>query len=367
MKSLYLHIPFCEKKCFYCSFVVSVGQGGRSGSYLAALAREAEGYRGAGVASVYVGGGTPSCLSGEEIRALFRDVVGCFAVRPGAEITFEANPENLSEEKLEALRMGGVNRLSLGAQTFDEKYLRELGRNHNAGTIRKAYQLAVRAGFENINLDLMFGFPEQERTQLINDIHDLTGLGPRHVSLYSLDIEPNSRFHARRIYLPPPEVRADFYKMVCGRLESAGYEQYEISNFAREKGASEHNINYWRCGEYIGLGTGAHSFLDGRRFWNTPRLTGYIRNMEAGESAVIGEEILTVEQRAKEKLLFGLRMNAGVSVRQLRDDYPRVMDDDYLKLIGQFVDSGHLVFDGEVLRTSMKGRLVLDEIAARLI
>lgn len=367
MTSLYLHIPFCERKCFYCSFVVSVGQGHRSGAYLEALAREAERYRGAAVASVYIGGGTPSCLSGEEIRALFKNVVGRFDVLPGAEVTFEANPESLSEEKLDALWICGVNRLSVGAQTFDERYLRELGRNHNAGSIRKAYQRAVRAGFENISMDLMFGFPGQGQARVLNDIHGMAGLGPRHISLYSLDIEPNSRFHARRIDLPSPERRADFYEMLCGRLEDGGYGQYEISNFAQEGHASEHNLNYWRCGEYIGLGIGAHSFIGGRRFWNTPRLSDYLRNMAAGESAVSGEEFLTVEQRAKEKLLFGLRMNAGVSVRQLRDDYPQVMDDEYFRMILQFVDSGHLVFDGDVLRASMKGRLVLDEIAARLI
>jgi putative oxygen-independent coproporphyrinogen III oxidase len=367
MISLYVHIPFCQKKCFYCSFVVAIGQERKADRYVMALRREARVLQARDVKSVYIGGGTPSLLSPAQIHVLFSDVVRYFSVDEVAEITFEANPESVSDETLIALRECGVNRVSLGAQTFDEQQLRRLGRNHGVDDIFIAREKLFRHGFDNVSVDLMFALPDQTLSRLRDDIDHLISLDVGHVSLYELDVEPRSLFHARRQNILASSVRARFYADICQSLSQAGYRQYEISNFARPGLESRHNLNYWMGGEYIGIGVGAHSFLDGRRFWNTDALGDYLSRVESGRETVMGEELLRREQLAKERLLFGLRMNQGVVFDALRTEFPEVFDGHYLAAIEAFIESGHLCSDGDMLRVTEAGRLVLDEISARLI
>lgn len=366
MPSLYIHIPFCEKKCFYCSFVIAVGQSQRVDLYLECLEQEAGRYKSRRVDSVYVGGGTPSYLSDSQFGRLLRIVQENFFVDPQSEITAEANPESTNFSKFKLLKEKGVNRISLGIQSLHDGYLKFLGRNHDARSARRAFYEIRDAGFENVNVDLMFGFPGQTPRELERDVRQVVDLGSEHVSLYALTIEENSRFYARDLPLPPSQVQAEQYLLVMRLLESAGLQQYEISNFARPGRESRHNLNTWQGGEYIGLGVGAHSHLGQERFWNCSRFQNYMEQIQREGSAQEGCELLSSRQQFKEKLLFGLRMNQGVDVLVLEKESGCFLNGEESEQINGFVQAGFFEKEQGMLRTTLQGRLVLDELCSRL-
>ena len=367
MKSLYVHIPFCEHKCFYCSFVVSVGQRHRVDEYLDCLAREMAGYKREAVQTVYVGGGTPTLMADEQLGRLCGHIRERFNVDKDAEWTVEANPEGLSEKKLKVLKAAGVNRISLGVQTFNGKYLQYLGRNHSARSAMDAYAMVRSAGYTNVNVDIMFSFPGQTRAEIEEDMNSLITLGSEHISLYTLTVEENSRFYARQVSLDNGQKRAGQYQLVCGMLDRAGYGQYEISNFAKSVKTSAHNLNYWEGGQYIGLGVGAHSYVGSVRSWNTARLREYLARLKSGVPAREGCEKLDPVAQMKECLLFGLRMNRGVDLKLLRHKFGCFLSEDQQREIGDMEAGGFLETEGECLKATAKGRLVLDELCARLI
>ncbi|HQP10933.1 MAG TPA: radical SAM family heme chaperone HemW, partial [Candidatus Omnitrophota bacterium] len=254
MKTLYVHIPFCEKKCFYCSFVISVGQARRIDGYLGCLDNEALTYGREKVASVYIGGGTPTVMNPAQLTRLLGMIRSRFDMSCVVETTIESNPEGLDLEKLKLLKKERVTRISLGVQSLNDRYLKILGRNHNALTAQRTFDRIRKAGFENINLDLMFGFPGQTLRELEDDVDALVRLNSEHVSIYALTVEENSRFFTRNIRLQEEDDQAQKYTAVTERLAQAGFAQYEISNYARPGRESYHNIHYWSGGEYIGLG-----------------------------------------------------------------------------------------------------------------
>lgn len=366
-KSLYLHLPFCEKKCFYCSFVVAVGARHRMGDYVAAIKKESERYRATTVSTIYLGGGTPSMLSADDLRRLFQAIKDNFQYSADSEITIEANPENLDLDKARILLDLGVNRVSLGVQTFHDKYLRYLGRVHDSSKARSAFRDLRRAGFRNINVDLMFAFPDQTDAQLREDLNILLGLGSEHVSLYSLTIEENSRFYARQVVPKDPQGQSEQYELVVETLNAAGIAQYEVSNFSRPGLRSRHNINYWQGGNYIGLGIGAHSHCDGRRSWNVSRLSEYFQKVDAGLPPQDGFEVLTPRQRLSEALVFGLRMNEGVVLDELEKRFMTAFTQKDRVQIDELIRYGLLCQTGSYLQATAKGRAALDEIAVRLI
>lgn len=366
MTSLYIHIPFCERKCFYCSFVVSVGHPQRRDAYLEAIAREARRYKGLKVGSVYVGGGTPSYLTGDQLKRLFGMIRENFAVDSSAEYTVEANPESLDEVKLQIMRASGVNRISLGVQSLNDRYLQYLGRNHSQAKARLAYRIIREAGFTNINLDLMFAFPQQTLDEIRQDVAALTALASEHISLYMLNLEEHSRFYAQKIQLPDDDLQAQQYAMVVRQLEEAGYRQYEISNFARPGRESRHNLHYWQGGEYIGLGVGAHSYWQGKLFWNVSRLNTYIDRSRQEGSAVEGEQLLDAGERLKQALLIGLRMNDGIRLGALEQLFGCHLGEEESQRIEHFVRHGFLAHDDGRLKATEQGRLVLDELCAQL-
>ncbi|MBN1869125.1 MAG: radical SAM family heme chaperone HemW [Candidatus Omnitrophica bacterium] len=367
MKTLYIHIPFCQKKCFYCSFVVSVGQQGKAGLYLDGLEKESKQYYGEKIRSVYIGGGTPTSMSQDELKRLFSIIYKNYHIEFNAEWTVEANPEGLESSKLKIFKDAGVNRISLGVQSLNNKYLRCLGRNHDAETAVAAYERIKKAGFDNINVDMMFAFPHQTIDELQKDVEAVMRLESDHLSLYTLTIEGQSRFYTRKIRLADDQYQAAQYELVCDLLTKAGYEQYEISNFAKPSKCSQHNLNYWQGGEYIGLGVGAHSHIQGERFWNTSRFNDYLSLMQEGDSAREGFEVLTPFEQMKEVVLFGLRMNRGVSIEQTEKRFGCFLSDEQKEKISQFIQNGFLVQEDGCLKTSSKGRLVLDELCARLV
>jgi len=362
MTSLYIHIPFCQQKCFYCSFVVSVGQQHRMDLYLECLAKEAQRYKGTKIESIYIGGGTPTELSNTQFEKLFKILRENFRFSPAPECTVEVNPDGLEMMKAELLRKQGVNRISMGVQSLNDKYLRYLGRSHDRQTAVAGFTLLRKAGFDNINLDLMFSFPGQTRKELEEDVLAITKMRSDHLSLYALDLEKNSRFFEKNIQLPDAERQADYYLFIIELLETAGFKQYEISNFAKPGKESQHNWKYWLGGNYIGLGVGAHSHHNGKRYWNVSKLTEYIHRLEKNFSPMEDWERLKEYDRFLEALLFGLRTNAGVDLATLHQRFHYRLDQQRKETIRQFMHEGFLIQESKRLTTTLKGRLVLDDI-----
>lgn len=336
-------------------------------AYIDALALEARGYQGSKVKTIYLGGGTPSFLPEKQLKRLFDIIKMNFVCDSQVELTIESNPEGLDMAKARLLKSLGVNRISLGVQSLNDKYLKYLGRNHNADLARGAFKVLREAGFDNINLDLMYGFPKQTLEDIERDIDDIVAWGSEHLSIYTLTIEEKSRLHALQTQLPEGEVQARQYLLVVGFLERLGFKQYEISNFSKPGRESKHNLNYWRGGNYIGLGIGAHSHQDGHRFWNIPKLTEYIHRMSEGGSAIEGEEFLEKEKRLMELVLFGLRMKQGINLKEVEAQCGHHLGGEKRNLIGGLVAEGFLSEQAGRLIATEKGRLVLDEISARLI
>lgn len=367
MTSLYVHIPFCVKKCLFCSFVVSIGQQHRTDDYIDALTKEAALHKGARIGTVYLGGGTPTFLDERQLGNLTDVIRKNFDVESSAEWTIEANPESLDLSKAKFLKGLGFNRLSIGVQSFDERYLKFLGRNHDRESALQAYADARNAGFTNINIDLMFAFPGQTSDDLLSDIRAIADLKSEHVSLYSLTIEENSRFHARQLKLDDQDHLAGQYVLICETLESLGVRQYEVSNFCRPPHESVHNTNYWNGSPYIGLGVGAHGFMNNRRSWNVPKLQDYLSRVQASGQAVDGFEDLTKETLLMERILFGLRKNEGISLADIETALGVRLDEERARRLDQFISDGFLIKENGRIKTSLKGRLVLDELSGRLI
>lgn len=335
--------------------------------YVCALTKEMSRHANTHVKTVYLGGGTPSLLTDDLLARLVGQVRSTFSVAPDAEWTMEANPESVSPERAGVFKALGFTRVSLGAQSFSGAYLKFLGRNHDAGQARAAFAALRNAGFTNINIDMMYGFPGQTRNELEEDLKAVTDLAGEHVSIYTLTIEPNSRFYARQMVLDNNEKLADDYMRVTEYLERSGLMQYEVSNFARPGFESRHNMVYWQGNDYLGLGMGAHSLLDRTRSWNKSQLIPYLMDIAAVGSAVDGSETLDSQTRLRERLIFGLRMNAGVDLSRLESMSGLAIPDDRRKILSELTDAGFLTMRHGRVAATPKGRLVLDMIAEKLI
>ncbi len=335
--------------------------------YVQALTKEAAVYQGQMIKTIYLGGGTPSLLTVSQLHKLFSFLRGNFFLVEDCEITIEANPENLDLEKSKALFDLGVSRVSLGIQTFNDGYLKSLGRAHDSFKALSAFNDLRRAGFKNINVDLMYSFPNQTLEEIKQDVQTLLGLGSEHVSIYTLTVEPNSKFYVQKILEQDNENQAAQYQLVTSLLEESGLLQYEVSNFSRKGFESKHNINYWESGNYIGLGMSAHSHHDGRRSWNTERLTEYLKRIKLGESPEDGHEVLSTEKRLHEALVFGLRMNRGVELLSLERQFNCLLPQDVSHQIKILVEQKLLVMQKNHLQATGRGRLLLDEISVKLI
>ncbi len=357
---MYIHIPFCSRKCLFCSFVIAVGQEHRREEYVNALINEMKNNEGRRIKTIYLGGGTPSMLDEGHLDALMNAIRKNFSFQNGIEITIEANPESINRAKAQFLRNQGFNRVSLGVQSMNDRYLKFLGRGHDASMAQEAYRTLREAGISNINLDLMYAFPGETKEELREDARAISLLGSEHLSLYTLTIEPNSRFHATQMKLDDDEKLAEHYLLIARILNEYGFKQYEVSNFSKApRFESTHNRNYWLGGPYIGLGVGAHGFTGRRRTWNTSNLQEYIQRTGSGEQVIGGFEDLTDAQLSMEKVLFGLRMNEGIP----GDLVPSAK----AKLIQTWIKDGFLLFENGNLKTTDRGRLVLDALSARLI
>jgi oxygen-independent coproporphyrinogen-3 oxidase len=310
LTGLYVHIPYCAVKCFYCDFAAFSGQERTVARYLAALESEAGRLPPRVPKTLYVGGGTPSELTAPQILELYERLRRGFPSARYLESTFEANPESLDEQKLAALAQSGVTRLSIGLQTADDRLLAAIGRKHTAADFARVYRLARAAGIPAISVDLMFGLPDQTLQSLQDTLAFVLDLAPEHVSIYGLQVEDRTLFKRRGVEPDEGTGRAMF-EMALGTLAAAGLEHYEISNFARPGHRSRHNMNYWLRGEYLGLGCSSASFVAGVRTANMERLEPYIDAIEAGGRATFESEAPTGLEALGEEALLGLRLIEG--------------------------------------------------------
>lgn len=305
-KGLYLHIPFCEKKCNYCDFY-SVANASLRNKYVNSLCEYIKKWgrlTTCPINTLYLGGGTPSLLSYSELDQIVKTVKEYFTLTENSEITVEINPDD--RDFLEYAVKCSVNRISVGVQSADDHELKVLGRRHSFDDVKKTVLLARKLGITNLSLDLMLGLPNSSRETLNKSIREILALNPEHISAYILKVEPNTPFGKENILLPDDDEVADQYLFMCDTLEKAGYLHYEISNFAKKGYYSQHNSNYWQDGEYIGIGPAAHSFLDGKRFYYPSDINSFISGTDPVFDGMGGsaEEFIMLALRLKRGLVF---------------------------------------------------------------
>ncbi|MBI4249486.1 MAG: radical SAM family heme chaperone HemW [Elusimicrobia bacterium] len=366
MRGLYVHIPFCGVKCYYCDFVAVSGHGHWSQRYLNALAGEMAAYRHLPVDSVYVGGGTPSELSTEQIEELFRAVENLWGSLRGSgrEATFEANPESLNAAKLQALLHCGVNRLSLGLEAVQDSLLKSLGRRHDFDRFLEVFHLAREAGFGNLNVDLMFALPGQTLDHWSESLERVLDLMPQHISLYGLFVEDQTVLRKRGVVVDE-DFGSEMYPLAIGRLQAAGYHHYEISNFSLPGFEAVHNRNYWRNGEYIGVGCGAVSFLGGARQGRVATLKSYCEAVEKGLSPIHWQESLNGQKRMGEDIFLGLRQMDGF---KLPPEAYRAFEPQWVKLksLG-LVQLEGLEGESALAKLTSKGTMLANQVFQEFI
>ncbi len=376
MPSLYIHIPFCEKKCVYCDFY-SIETVSPMDDFLRALHNEIDIYASTGESvvfdTVFFGGGTPSLLTPAQLESIQNHLAKAFTLSPEAEITTEINPGTMSPEKLRAYRNLGVNRISMGVQSFHDDDLRFLSRIHTADEAIRCIEAVKASGFENFSVDLMYALPNQTSERWMQNLARAAALGPPHISAYGLIVEegtPLARLVQHQEVVPTPDnEEAALYEMTMGFLERAGYEHYEVSNYAKPGFRSRHNDNYWHHGSYLGFGPSAHSFWNVNgvptRWWNMANLSHYCDRLQRNEKPLISSEALTRENLQMERVFLGLRSD-GLNLRTLKTEFPgfTLSTDD--QVVRQLVKEQLAVFEHESLRLTAKGYVVCDEICVRL-
>jgi oxygen-independent coproporphyrinogen-3 oxidase len=319
MLGLYIHIPFCRRKCHYCDFVSLSGADERIPDYLSALIREMQRYAGATISTVYIGGGTPTLLPPEQIKELFRQIRDTFNCRHLSEITFEANPESLTESRLNALKLSGVNRISMGVQSFNDLELAYLGRVHTVAEAERAFLTARKFGFSNIGFDLIYGLPCQEKSQWRESLERAVRLNPEHISLYPLTIEEGTLFGDHNVVMDEA-AQAEMYELSLDFLAEHRYVQYELSNWSKPGYKCRHNLTYWQNNEYIGVGVAAASYFQGSRYKNTGCLDEYLQRVNGNTPAETEREQIDEKKRLSEEMILKLRCSNGV---RLTDEMSR--------------------------------------------
>ena len=371
---IYLHIPFCVRKCAYCDFY-SCTRLDRVPGFMDALRREMRltAQKAPGpFDSVYFGGGTPSLLGPHRIQILLDAVEGLYRLSPTPEITLEVNPGTVTSEDFRAYRRAGVNRLNIGIQSFQNRNLRFLGRIHTAEEAIATVEAARRAGFDNLGLDLMYGLPGQSPEAWRFDLNTAVSLNPEHLSCYMLSYEPGTPLE-RRIrkgsIQPLPDRRVgELFTMTVRLLAACGYAQYEISNFARsEMFQSRHNRKYWNFVPYLGLGPSAHSFILPRRYWNLSDIKSYIETLRDRILPIEAEERLTPEQQMIEAIYLGLRQTAGISIADFEGRFGGDFRTGFESLLDELSKNGWMRTDPARCALTPKGLLVLDTIASRFL
>jgi oxygen-independent coproporphyrinogen-3 oxidase len=387
---VYIQVPFCQTKCTYCNFHTGVVSRDRYGAYANAVCREIErcesGKQAEGVGkpgavdTVYFGGGTPSLLDPRDLARMIEALRSHFTLsEPSAEITLEADPETITPEKAALWLAAGFNRISLGAQSFDDAELKAAGRMHRRADIFQAVEALRHAGFQNISIDLIAGLPHQSRESWEASLDGLLGVRPEHVSIYMLEIDEGSRLGKESLAggsrysagaIPSDDETADFYESARARLASQGYEHYEISNWALPGRRSRHNLKYWRREPYLGFGAGAHSFDGCTRWANIHDSARYAGCIEQGSSPREQIEGVTPEQAFEEEFFLGLRQIEGIDLARIERDYGGVLNGRWHELRGRIAtlrSQGLVELEGARLRLSPARLSICNEVLVELL
>ncbi len=378
--SLYIHIPFCIKKCSYCDFASVAYSPAAVPGYVATVIQEME-LRAIGLTglpeagTLYFGGGTPTLLVPELVERLISTAQRLYGLVDDAEVTLEANPGTVSLESLASYRAAGVNRLSIGVQSLDDRMLSVLGRVHSAKEARDAICIAQRAGFDNLGIDLMHSLPGQSLAHWEQSLADAVALSPAHISAYGLTIENGTRFATMieqgDLSLPNDDDSARMYEMTMDILPAAGFEHYEIANFARPGYRSLHNQVYWHRGSYLGFGAAAHSFLDdhgfGRRFHNPPDIKGYSRKVLGNTLGGGGVEVLSRHEAMGESLFLGLRLLEGVDLIRFQEEFGDSLSEAFPGVVERHLANGLLAFCDNRLCLTRKGVLLANQLFADFV
>ncbi len=392
---IYIHIPFCIKKCSYCDFNSYSSMEGIINEYVEAVKKEFSLYspelKDYGIISIFFGGGTPTILESGQLIVILELCRRLFNLTTDAEITIEANPETFTADKLSELRKGGFNRISIGVQSFNDRFLKKLGRIHDS---KKAYQgiLSARdAGFKNISIDLMFGIPDETLSDWESDIKTAIELNPEHISTYNLTIEKGTLFE--KLYseakashcLPDEDRQLEMYEKGIELLIKSGYEHYEISNFAKHGKKCLHNQIYWRNEEYLGIGAGAYSYINGERRWNLKNPMEYIEAIKSEElrvkkgvlqnsklkaqssQLISGSERLEMKGVMGETIMMGLRMLEGINLQNFKKRFGVEIKSTFSDVISRLLSNNLIIFDNGNLKLTHKGLLFYNDVSAEFL
>ncbi len=375
---LYIHIPFCLSKCAYCDFYSYAPKNEAVYErYADALIAHMEHYKSAASDyapdSVYIGGGTPTAMPEDQLLRIVRAVKRIFALAKNAEFTIEANPATITLPLMKRLRRAGVNRVSIGLQSADTTELKSLSRAHTRADFEESFHICRKARIENISVDLMYGIPHQTTESLLRTIDYVTRLHPEHISLYNLKIEPNTPFGkigSKNLSLPSEDEEYDMYMTACSFLESRDYRQYEISNFARPGKMSRHNLKYWNCEEYLGLGPSAHSYFKDSRFSFVRSIDKYMKGIEdISGSTVISEGGEKIVGRALlgEYVMLRLRLSAGIDLGEFRRKFGRDFEEMYGNKILPYINNGYMVKRRDSIAFTRRGFMVSNYILSDIL
>lgn len=373
--SLYIHIPFCKSKCNYCDFLSFAGREENIEGYVEALIEEIRSHssylKDRSVTSIFIGGGTPSMLPGDCMRRIMDEVYKNFRVEKQAEISMESNPGSLTREKIEIYKASGINRVSMGLQSADEEQLKELGRIHSYKEFEQNYHLLREVGYKNINIDLMFGLPQQTLRDWKQTLEQVIALHPEHISIYSLLIEEGTPFYEQsennELVLPDEELERRMYWEANRILQEKGYEHYEISNYSKKGFECQHNKVYWELGDYIGMGIGSASYFDGDRMENIVDLDGYIH--AGGDlDVIIAAHHHSTELEKKEEFIFlGLRLIKGISKREFFNQFSEDISKDYDNVIKRLMDEELIIDKDDTIRLTSRGFDISNYVLAQFL
>jgi len=372
--AIYIHIPFCEHKCIYCDFY-SITTRENVQSYLYSLLKEIDFYSSQNaddrkIISIFFGGGTPSLMEPEYIQKIIEHIKDKFDVSENAEITLETNPGTVTKEKIKHFKNAGVNRISIGIQSFSDDELKFLTRIHNSETAIKTIYDAAESGFENISLDLIFNLPKQTKEKWRNNLEIAAGLPVKHISAYSLILERGTILNKMvldgKIKIQDDDYDAELYKNTIEFLNARGFSQYEVSNFAMPGFESVHNKAYWQYKDYFGFGSSAHSFIDGKRWWNFSSVKFYNASVGKNKSGLAGSEILTKQQMLNEYVMLALR-SGGLNTNELQQKFGGDWILKNSKTIEKFLDDRYFRKDNKCIKLTPKGYALCDEILQKFI
>ena len=368
--SAYVHIPFCTQICYYCDFSKVFIKNQPVDSYLEHLLQEFHSYDIQKLRTLYIGGGTPTALSAPQLEVLLDGLTKNLDLSVLEELTIEANPGDLDEDKIAVLKNSAVNRVSLGVQTFDDKMLKKIGRSHLENDIYENIDRLKLAGFDNISIDLIYALPGQTMEQVKDNVAKAIALDIPHMSLYSLILENHTVFMNRmrrgKLPLPKEEVEAEMFEYIIAELERAGFEHYEISNFSKSGFESRHNLMYWDNAEYYGIGAGASGYVNGVRYKNHGPIRHYLKAVEEG-NARIHEEHLSLREQMEEEMFLGLRKKTGVSKARFEEKFGTSFENIYGQVVRDLCHQGLLQIEDQQIRMTKKGLFLGDTVAERFI